>query len=246
MYQLELAHSGKALFHIRGNYLIAIIIIGTAIAYYLGATGPFESPSANQAWFWLSLTIASAGAIIRIITSGYAALGTSGNTKVEAIAAELNTTGPYSLVRNPLYLGRILNFTGVAMLSGSWVFGALTFLIFVLTYERISVYEEEFLRKKFGDAHTKWAADVPLLLPRLHGWVKPKYKFWVRRSIRREDRKVYWLITAVVLYDFARRGFDITQLTENLTCYYIWAIATLIELVIRTMLHFTKTFDGIS
>ena len=246
MYQLELARSGKALFHIRGNYLIGTIIIGAAIAFYSGNLGPFDSTSANQIWFWASLGVASLGALIRIITSGYAALGTSGNTKVQAIAAELNTTGPYSLVRNPLYVGRILNFTGIAMLSGSWVFGVLTFLISILIYERISVYEEEFLRKEFGIAHTKWAEQVPFLLPRLHGWIKPKYKFWVRRSIRREDRKIYWLITAVVLFDFARRGFDVSQLTENLTCYYIWAWATVAEIIIRSLLHFTKTFDGIS
>ncbi len=246
MYQLELAQTGKTLFRIRGNYLFAIMIISAVIAFYSGNLGPFDSYGANQAWFCLSLVVASTGALIRIITSGYAALGTSGNTKVQAIAAELNTTGPYSLVRNPLYLGRILNFTGIAMLSGSWIFGTLIFLISVLIYERISVYEEEFLRKEFGKAHSEWAAEVPFLFPRLHGWVKPKYKFWVRRSIRREDRKVYWLITAVVLCDFARRGFDVAQLTENLTWYYIWAVATMVEIVIRALLHFSKTFDGIS
>ena len=66
---------------------------------------------------------------MRVFTSGWAALGTSGRAKVAAEASELNTTGPYSLVRNPLYVGRILNFTGLAMLSGSWVFGAIVFLL---------------------------------------------------------------------------------------------------------------------
>lgn len=246
MYQLELSRTGKALFQIRGYYLTSIIFIGTAIAFYTGATGPFESAESNQAWFWLSLGVASLGALIRIVTSGFAALGTSGNTKVEAIAAELNTTGPYSLVRNPLYVGRIVNFTGIAMLSGSWVFGALTFLVFVLIYERISVYEEEFLRGKFSSAHTKWAAEVPFLLPRLNGWVKPKYKFWIRRAIRREDKKIFWLISAVMFFDFARHGFDFTQLPENLTCYYVWVAALVLELTTRALLHFTKTFDAIS
>ena len=177
MYQLELAQSGKRLFKIRGNYLVTIIIIGSVIAYLNRNTGPFDTVSANQAWFWLSFFVAALGAFIRIITSGYAALGTSGNIKDQAVAAELNTTGPYSMVRNPLYVGRILNFTGIAMLSGSWVFGVMTFLTSVLIYERISVYEEEFLRKEFGNAHAEWAKKVPFLLPRLKGWVNPKYNF---------------------------------------------------------------------
>ena len=109
--------------------------------------GPFDSNGANLAWFCAAFGIAAAGALLRIVTSGHAALGTSGSNKVAAVAPELNTTGPYSLVRNPLYLGRILNFTGIAMLSGSWEYGALVFFVCILVYERISVYEEEFLRE---------------------------------------------------------------------------------------------------
>lgn len=246
MYQQELARSGEALFKVRGNYLIGVILIGAAIAYGSGALGPFATPSANWAWFWLSLAVASAGALVRIVTSGYAALGTSGVTKDAPAAAELNTTGPYSLVRNPLYVGRILNFTGLAMLSGSWVYGALVFLISVLVYERISVFEEEFLRKQFGEAHARWAEKVPFLLPRLSGWVEPKYPFWIRRCIKREDKKVFLLLTAPLLYDFARRGFDVTHLPDNLGWYYAWGGVALIELVIRALRHFTRTFDGIS
>lgn len=246
MYQQELARSGEVLFKIRGEYLITVIVIGAVIAYFLRAPGPFASTGANQLWFWASLGVASAGALVRIVTSGYAALGTSGVAKDAAIAAELNTTGPYSLVRNPLYLGRILNFTGLAMLSGSWTYGALVFLISVLVYERISVYEEEFLRKEFGEAHTRWAANVPFLLPRLHGWIKPKYPFWIRRCILRENKKLFWLITAVVLYDLARRGFDWSNLPENLTWYYVYGGIAVIWWVVRLLRRFGTTFDGIS
>lgn len=246
MYQLEMTASGRTLFKIRGNYLLTVIVIGAVIAYASRALGPFADAGANLAWFWLSFGVAAAGALVRIVTSGYAALGTSGVAKDAAIAAELNTTGPYSLVRNPLYLGRILNFTGLAMLSGSWEYGALTLLISVLIYERISVYEEEFLRKEFGLAHSDWAARVPFLWPRLTGWVKPKYPFWLKRCIKREDKKVFLLISAVVLYDFARRGFDVAQLTEHLGWYYVWAVAAVIVGISRALRHFTRTFDGIS
>ena len=140
MYQDELARAGKRLFFIRGTYIYTIIAISTLIAWCSRDIGPFADTGADCAWFWVSLGVASAGALVRVITSGYAALGTSGRAKVAAEASELNTTGPYSLVRNPLYLGRILNFTGLAMLSGSWVFGAIVFLLAILVYERISVY----------------------------------------------------------------------------------------------------------
>lgn len=230
MYQQEMARSGKALFFIRGTYIYTVIAISTLIAFVSRDIGPFAEVQADCAWFWISFAVASAGAIVRIFTSGWAALGTSGRAKVAAEASELNTSGPYSLVRNPLYVGRILNFTGLAMLSGSWVFGALVFLIAVLVYERISVYEEEYLRGKFGQAHSAWAKDVPALLPRLTGWVKPKYPFWWKRMIWREQNKLFLLATGVFLTWFARSGFDMVVLTSP------WATAYAGLVVIRFVL----------
>lgn len=208
MYQQEMARSGKRLFFIRGTYIYTVIAISILIAFLTRDIGPFADAVHDCMWFWLSFGVASAGAFIRVITSGFAALGTSGRAKVAAEATELNTTGPYSLVRNPLYVGRILNFTGLAMLSGSWVFGALVFLLAILVYERISVYEEEYLRDKFGTAHADWAQHVPALLPRLHGWIKPKYPFWWKRMIWREQNKLFLLATGVFLTWMARTGFD--------------------------------------
>lgn len=226
MYQQELAASGKSLFVIRGVYIYATIIIGALIAWCSKDIGPFDTASADCAWFWASLGVASLGAVIRIFTSGWAALGTSGRVKAAAEAAELNTTGPYSLVRNPLYVGRIINYTGIAMLSGSWVFGALVFLLSVLIYERVGVYEEEFLRGKFGKSHTEWAEKVPFLFPRFHGWVKPKYKFWWKRMIWRERQKVFLLGTAVFLNWIARFDFDFAAIPAG-AWTWVWAYAAL-------------------
>jgi protein-S-isoprenylcysteine O-methyltransferase Ste14 len=247
MHLLDLARSGEALFKVRGKFLKYVILAGAVVAYFHGSAGPFASAIANQAWFWLSFGVALAGALVRIVTSGHAALGTSGVTKDAPLAAELNTTGPYSLVRNPLYLGRIVNFTGIAMLSGSWVYGALVLLVSILVYERISLYEERFIRKEFGDAAIDaWAVDVPFLFPRFRGWTKPKHPFWVRRCIKREEKKVMFLISAVALYDLAHHGFEITRVTENPIPYCIWATALLGYLVSRGLRRFTDTYEGIS
>lgn len=243
MYSDELARGGHFLFKIRGAYIYTVIIVGAIVAWRTRDLGPFADYGADIVWAWISFGIALAAAIWRVIIGGYAALGTSGNAKKEAEATELNTTGPYSVVRNPLYVGRIMNFTGIAMMSGSWVYGALVFLISVLVYERISMYEEQFLVEKFGDAHRKWAEHVPALLPRLSGWVKPKYPFWWRRAIRREYKKFFQLASAAVLFDFARHGF---VLPENLTLYYAYAVAVILRLAIGAARQFGKAFDGIS
>ena len=97
-------------------------------------------------------------------------------------------------------------------------------------YERISVYEEEYLRDKFGEAHAAWAAHVPALLPRLSGWVAPKYPFWWKRMIWREQNKLFLLATGVFLTWFARTGFDLSALNGN------WVIAYAALVVLRFIL----------
>jgi protein-S-isoprenylcysteine O-methyltransferase Ste14 len=229
MYQHELARSGKFLFVIRGAYIYATILGAIAIMWVHRDFGPFASDNADRAWFSAGFAVASLGAAIRIFTSGWAALGTSGRVKAAAEAAELNTTGPYSLVRNPLYVGRIVNYTGMAMLSGSWAFAAVVLLLSILIYERVSIYEEEFLRGKFGDAHAEWAKDVPALMPRFRGWVAPKYKFWWKRMIWRERQKVFLLATSLAGTLFAYYGFDFAPVPAGkLWVLYAWlAIAAL-------------------
>jgi protein-S-isoprenylcysteine O-methyltransferase Ste14 len=222
MYQLELARSGRLLFRIRKYNMYLLIAIGVLVAYFVHDLGPFADPRADHAWFWLSLAVALAGALIRVITSGFAAFGTSGKAKKAAAAEELNTTGPYSLVRNPLYVGRILNFTGIAMLTGSWAYGAIVFLVSVLVYERIAVFEEEFLRGKCGEEHRQWTLEVRALVPRLHGYVPPKYQFWWRRMIWREYKKFFQLGSALIMYDFVRRDFELPTANAELFWYYAY------------------------
>lgn len=246
MYQHELARSGGALFKIRGHYLTGVVIIGVLIAYVTRDYGPFTSAAADQAWFWGAVAVAVIGALIRIVTSGFAAPGTSGNSKDVPKAAELNTTGPYSLVRNPLYVGRIVNFTGLAMMSGSWEYGLVVFLVSVLVYERVAAFEEEFLRKEFPQAHAQWAVEVPFLLPRLHGWVPPKYPFWWRRCVRREVKKVYWLVTALAAYDLARHDWDINRFFENPTWLVLWGGMVIASLVIYGLSKTTLFFKNVT
>jgi len=233
MFQDEMARSGKRLFFVRGLYIYTIIAIGTVIVWHGDDYGPFDDAGANRLWFWIALGVAMLGATIRVVTSGFAALGTSGRAKVAAEASELNTTGPYSLVRNPLYVGRILNFTGLAMLTGSWVYGVIVFLLAILIYERISVYEEEYLRSRFGDDHAHWAATVPGLFPRFAGWVKPKYPFWWRRMLWREQNKIFLLVTAVVLYYLAYRDFETGAIpADHLPWLYAYAALVLVRFAI--------------
>ncbi len=224
---------GYYLFFFRGLYIYLTIAAATLIALLTRDPGPFADPAADRVWVWASIGVACAGALIRIVTSGFAALGTSGRVKRAPEAAELNTTGPYSLVRNPLYVGRIVNYTGLAMLSGNVIFTVVVFVLSVIIYMRISRYEAAFLESKFGAQFEKWAAETPLLFPRLTGWVKPKYAFWWKRMIWREQHKLFQLAVGVFLAWFARRGFSIDAIEPSeMVWIYGFGLAIILRLFI--------------
>lgn len=127
------------------------------------------------------------GLVVRAAVVGYAPVGTSGrNTKTGQRADVLNTTGMYSLVRHPLYLANFLMWIGVSLYCMLWWLTALFALIFWLYYERIMYAEEEFLRRRFGEAYLQWADRTPAFIPKLGPWVKPELSFSPRSVLRRE------------------------------------------------------------
>jgi hypothetical protein len=79
----------------------------------------------------------------------------------------LATGGPYAYTRNPLYLGNLFLVAGAVVASASpWV--ALVAVVYVAAFYPGNLKQEaRFLAGKFGDDYAAWAAEVPLLLPRL-------------------------------------------------------------------------------
>lgn len=85
----------------------------------------------------------------------------------------LATSGIYAHTRNPLYLGSFFLGLGVTIAGGQWVFVALFALFFLGVYGRTMRGEAELLEGLFGDAYRHYAANVPLLVPRLSAYRAP-------------------------------------------------------------------------
>ena len=77
------------------------------------------------------------------------------------------TGGPYGLVRNPLYFGSLLLAAGYSAMSGlppyAW---ALVIGFFTIFHLAAIVYEERFLKTKFGAPYEAYLRSVPRLIPR--------------------------------------------------------------------------------
>ena len=76
------------------------------------------------------------------------------------------TTGVYSIVRHPQYLGGLLAHAGISFLLSAWYSLLLTPLMVVLIY-LISRKEEEELIREFGKEYEDYKKKVPMLIPRL-------------------------------------------------------------------------------
>jgi protein-S-isoprenylcysteine O-methyltransferase Ste14 len=102
---------------------------------------------------------------------GWAAACAGNHTRSATIAApRLVTGGPYSRVRNPIYLGTVILGMGMTGLIGDLRLAPLLVAACALLYLTIIPAEEQFLARKFGAAYASYRNAVPRLIPRFRKW----------------------------------------------------------------------------
>jgi protein-S-isoprenylcysteine O-methyltransferase Ste14 len=78
----------------------------------------------------------------------------------------LMTAGPYAIVRNPLYVGNWLLWTGFACWSRLLWMVPIAWAIFFAQYRAIAAWEAEFIRSKYLEAYDDYARQVRPWMPR--------------------------------------------------------------------------------
>ena len=190
----QLERSGQWLFRWRSFVPLALIVL--VIPAFWHFDFPDHSRSRQNVWEVVCFLVSFAGLVVRASVVGRAPSGTSGRTtKRGPMAPRLMTTGFYSILRHPLYLGNLLMWIGVAMVPRSAWLLVTVCLAFWLYYERIMLAEEALLRREFGDEFERWAAETPAFMPRLASWKHPETMFSWRNMVRREYSS--WLALSV-------------------------------------------------
>jgi protein-S-isoprenylcysteine O-methyltransferase Ste14 len=77
---------------------------------------------------------------------------------------ELITSGPYALVRHPIYTGLLLAFVGCAMARGEWRGLLAVVLVFVALWRKLRL-EEKWMRAHFGAPYETYSRRVAALVP---------------------------------------------------------------------------------
>lgn len=81
--------------------------------------------------------------------------------------------GPFSVIRNPLYLFSLIGVTGAALMSNHPVVMIGLPVGFLVIFLRQIRREEQFLEARFGDDYRRYVGAVPSLWPRLAGYRAP-------------------------------------------------------------------------
>lgn len=77
---------------------------------------------------------------------------------------ELIRSGPYAIVRHPIYTGLLAAFAGSALALGEWR-GLLALVIVCVALWRKLRLEERWLAEIFGDSYTRYRREVAALVP---------------------------------------------------------------------------------
>ncbi|MBI5407736.1 MAG: DUF1295 domain-containing protein [Nitrospirae bacterium] len=226
--------SGNWLFRRRSYF--PVLILAAALLGFRGMERREYDPSLNFLWEIFCLAIGLFGLSIRIITVGFTPRGTSGRITEKQKAESLNTTGIYSAVRHPLYLGNYFMWLSVAMLPQTWWVPVFTTLIFWIYYERIMFAEEEFLRGKFGEAFLIWAAQTPAFLPSFRKWKAPELPFSLRTVLRREPSGLLGLVAVFTLFAIVKNFIS----TDSVKIDLFWTVALSFTALIYVILVFLK------
>jgi protein-S-isoprenylcysteine O-methyltransferase Ste14 len=145
---------GELLFKIRGYTPIPFFLVSVI----------YQEP--QQGLIILGVLLVLGGELLRIWGVSYA----GGATRTRKVGAPvLVSDGPYAYLRNPLYLGNILMYSGVVLAFGGWLphLLFLVILYFSLQYSLIVKFEEKKLSELFGEEYTKYIGSVPRFIPRL-------------------------------------------------------------------------------
>jgi len=138
----------------------------------------------------LGMTFVVAGIAVRLW-----ALASIGLRKTK----QLVTTGPYSLTRNPLYLGTLLIVLGFLALWQSPVLAALVVPPILLYPFGVVPAEERVLRGEFGAEFDAYCVRTPRWWPRLRGYVAERQLATGTPGFRREAQcGVWWMFFAAV------------------------------------------------
>ena len=193
---------GNLFFKIRSFTPIPFIL---ALLYFAAPTGDTIA---------IGIPIMAIGECLRIWAVGYA--GASTRARSLGAARDLVTTGPYSYVRNPLYLGNFLLSLGVCLVANVYWLIVVLLVGYFLQYLPIIAVEEAHLAESCGPVYQAYREHVQRFVPRFRAYPEASsHDFSWTRAIKSE-RRTLTAILCIIGFIFAKQAGLHSFLTELL------------------------------
>lgn len=181
MASTALDFAGKIIFRLRSIAPVAVVLLVVPLAW----RGHDKPQPGEELLNWVGLALAVLGQVIRLFTIASVPKNTSLQSRTMQ-AASLNTTGPYAVVRHPLYLGNYFITLGILCVAHEPAAWALGIAYLVGSQWLIARTEDALLREKFGAAFETWAKEVHSIIPRLSHLKDVTGPFEWKRTLQRE------------------------------------------------------------
>lgn len=137
------------------------LFLGLLLVFSASSEGPLALPLALSG---LVLALAGVALVLRSRTE----LGSAWSLVPKADRGTgLVTTGPYRLVRHPIYLGFALLATGQALAFGSWPAFMIVLFGMIPTFAWRSRAEEKLLGRTFGEPYAEYQRRTNAIIPYL-------------------------------------------------------------------------------
>ncbi len=190
------------------NYLPLTLLLSIAFILYLRTeiypdTFLLEDTPYEIYYEMSGVIISLIGVFIRILTVGYPAENRAYDKENNRVSTTLNTTGIYSLIRHPLYVGNFLLWFGITIWTGNYWFISSFSLVYWIYYEWIVYAKEEGLRKKYPKAYQAWATNVSAFIPRFKNYKKPVLPFHWKKVLRQKKNGLFALFSIFCLFNIS-------------------------------------------
>ncbi len=191
-------------------------------------------------WAFVPFTVSLFGLYIRILVIGQVPGGTSSRNTLEGqVADHLNTTGLYSIVRHPLYVGNFFMWFGISLYTFNPVLIVAFIAIFWIIYENITFAEELFLEEKYGERYREWMRKTPAFLPKFSQYTRSEMEFSVRTVLKKEYSGFFATI-AIFTFLVHYRAFIHHELHVSITWSVVFAVGLLMYLSLRSLKRKTR------
>jgi len=241
----EVEKQGNYLFKHRSNLPILILILGIIAHIHTQYSTSFLVNTPYENYFNIfALAVSFFGLAIRIYTVAYTPDRTSGRNTHGQVADSLNTTGIYSMVRHPLYVGNFFMWLGVGMLTQNPYFIGFFVFLYWVYYERIMCAEEQFLVNKFGEEYSNWADNTPAFILSFKNYCKPELSFCLKKVLRKEKDGFLAIFVAFYIFlnisNYIQNGSFVLD-SVGWNTFFIFGL--IIYLILKFIKKYTKFFQ---